>query len=166
MLNSYSWFVLVRTLNCKLQSLAAIAPIFPFEKWDLIFYLRHKIGVITKEHTGKRWRNVEVSEKTLQFFAGPEYVDFDHYQVENDNRVISYAICGAWSLDKGTLMNVLSAESLYARNPNGILVVDYERKNKSLRLCWENFVTKDCDVEWFKRNLLNATCPYDESTYR
>lgn len=121
-----------RLLNRKLQSLATIAPIFPFKESDLNFYLRHKIKVITAEHKGTRWRDVDVSTETVQFFAGPQYVDYDHYRVGNGNKVISYAICGAWSLDKGTLMNVLSAESLHARNPHGILVIDFQPDDESL----------------------------------
>lgn len=116
----------------------ALAPFRPVSRDTLANILLRQVDSYSQEHP-ERWKSLQLTETSVNYFLGPEYVEYLSWEVKN-LPVITFASAGAMVLsDKGLIWNRIRAVIGRCRlesKPDFVAVMSVSASHQEVSLRW------------------------------
>ena len=120
------------------NAINTITTFMPLEAEQMEDVLYRKVSELSQEHEGSLWKRLDVVERALSYFAGPDHSEYLSLKNrETGSTVFSFSKRGAHTLDDDVLLQTLrSARRHISARPDEIAVFDYDLNEGVATIIW------------------------------
>ena len=120
------------------NAINTIATFMPLEAEQMEDVLYRKVSGLSQKHEGSLWKRLDVTERALSYFAGPDHNEYLSLKNrETGSTVFSFSKRGAHTLDDDVLLQTLrSVRRHISARPDEIAVFDYDLNEGVATIIW------------------------------
>ena len=120
------------------NAINTVATFMPLEVEQMEDILDRKVKELSHKHEGSLWKRLDVTERALSYFAGPDYMEYLSLQNrETGSTIFSFSKRGAHTLEDGALLQTLrSVRRHISARTDEIAVFDYDANEEEATIRW------------------------------
>lgn len=120
------------------NAINTITTFMPLKAEQMEDILYRKVIELSQKHEGSLWKRLDVTERALSYFAGPDHNDYLSLKNrETGSTVFSFSKRGAHTLDDDVLLQTLrSVRRHISARPDEIAVFDYDLNDGVATIVW------------------------------